>query len=146
MLIKYLSIIVAGFVVSGCALKEMKNYSPLANEKTAKIDISEFDSTIRICVNNERLFVTSNSDGYAIIPANQRVSLEDFYYVGDSSYSTSCSFKISFIPKTDEKYFLNQEFRNQKCFMEVYKRGASNRIGLDVIDSMEPSKCPPYKF
>lgn len=110
-------------------------FAPPAGEQTAIVDTSRVKPTA-ICTNGTLYSVSAPRDNRLVVPTNTRVALYSFVQLADYNVTYTCNPGISFKPANGVSYLLNLEIEDQKCRMEVYKQGGSNRTGLDVEASV----------
>ena len=126
----------AACVASGCS--SLPRYAgPAAGEPTAIVDTSRVQPTM-ICTNGTLYQVGPARDNRLAIPTSSRVALYHFVYIDDYNVSYTCNPGISFQPVNGLTYLFNLEIEDQKCRVEIYREGESNRTGLGLEWSVRP--------
>lgn len=123
-------------VLIGCA--SLPPYvPPAAGEASAIVDVSRMHAD-SICTKGVFYSVTKPKDGKLLVPASGRVALYSYIQIAGYNVNYTCLPGISFQPESGQSYLLNLEIMDQKCRLEIYREGAKNRVGLDVVPSAGP--------
>jgi hypothetical protein len=128
-------------VLSACGV--LPTYQQPPEAPAARLNTSSAGNKW-ICVDSKPHRLASGPDGYAVLPAGRRVTVGSNYY--NSVYggtTTSCNPRLSFVPLAGQSYFMDFEIEDGRCNIVTYKEVKTNRIGLELDPTMEPSwECP----
>lgn len=114
---------------------------PPAGPDVAMVDLSRINANA-ICTGGELYDIGPVEDNMLPVPTDSRVALYGWVYISDYYASYSCMPGISFQPEPGVTYLMNLELESKSCRAEVYRTGADNRVGLDVVPSVgPPSLC-----
>lgn len=124
-------------LLSGCS--SLPRYvPPSADLPQATVDVSLLPQP-SVCVAGKLYSANKGPDGRISVPATgARVAIHSFVYIDDYNVSYSCYPGISFRPEEGAGYTTRVEIEDQKCRLEVYREGAKNRVGLDLVESIGP--------
>jgi hypothetical protein len=93
-----------------------------------------------VCFDSTQFILKHADGGYATIPSGRKITIGNYHkWDGYGSVYYSCNPSLSFVPKAGERYFLNREIKKDKCFLEIYREGANNRVGLEKVESVGAS-------
>lgn len=124
----------------GCATPQ---YHLPANAPNARINIKTAQSTW-IC--NGSLPVHSlkaDAEGYAIIPAGERLLIGTNYFASGYNVNYSCQPRSSFVPEPGQSYYLDFQIEAERCSALVYKEAPDRPVGLAFEASLAAGGgCP----
>lgn len=113
-------------------------YTPAQDEATAKLNLrgmamgGSFQK--RFCHNGSFSFPKEADNGYGLIPAGKRITVEGSY----SDDRRSCSAYISFIPVAGMSYYPDFERAGGRCRILIHREDESQKTGF----AFEPSLAP----
>ena len=135
---KYATVLFSSTIVlaSGCAVI---GYRAPEGVPVAKINIKS-EGNKWICISGERHNLRAESEGYADIPAGNRVTIGSRYnnYVY-GGISTSCNPSSSIIPKAGQRYYIDFDFDSKRCYALIFKEDPGSRSGLALDPTFGPS-------
>lgn len=92
-----------------------------------------------ICVAGQQQQLVADWEGYATIPADQRVTIGSRFFQQGYMVDVSCNPSSSIIPAPDSRYYIDFDMRAGMCLSLMYREDPSNRTGLGI----DPTLAPP---
>ncbi len=129
---KLLAALCASLLLQGCASNPP--FQPAPGSKTAKLNLSQ-TGEVTLCTEGDLFSLAPGEEGYAPVPAGQRVTLMRHFYSQGYNVSHSCQAAINFLPEEGRSYYANFELRNERCVLLVFREAPEARVGL----ALEPS-------
>jgi hypothetical protein len=125
---------------SMCACTGFPTYkAPPAGPDTATIDVSRINAST-LCTNGHFFTIGPVKDGQLVVPATGRTAVYSWVSIAEYQVTYTCMPGVSFQPDAGQSYLLNLEVDGKACRLEIYQKGAPNRIGLDLVRSAAPAK------
>jgi len=133
--------IVAGIIIANLILMlagcvTMPTYQPQDINKTVVMNVKDANqvSTPMICTDKGWNNLQVDTQGDTRIPYGKRINIGTYFSNSDDlgTYvkTETCTPTISFIPRENEKYYLNFLVNNGSCGLEILRYSPTNKIGL----------------
>lgn len=121
-------------LTAGCVPRyQAPHEGPLAKIKLSKL------AQNWICVDGQPHNLVADWQGYASIPADQRVTIGSRYFAQGHMVDISCNPASSIIAAPDGRYFIDFDMRSGMCLSLMYREDPNNRAGL----ALEPTLAQP---
>ena len=128
--------------VGGHVYADASELSSKADEDTAQVYMIHFPwRGAKFCTEASRFKSRPNKEGYADIPADERVTIGLRHSWSDNIGTYSCKPSLSFIAEKGERYYANWGVEDYKCFIEIFKEDTSNRVGVSFVPSVGAPNC-----
>lgn len=125
--------LLAGFaLLQACTLDPP--YRPEAGVSTVPVKL-DLAGDLTLCAQDRKFSLKPGEDGYAAVPAGQRITLLRDFVSGGYPVTYTCTAGISFVPETGQSYYASFELRNERCMLLVFREAPQTRVGI----SLEPT-------
>ncbi len=137
---KKLGITLLLLLLVGCS--NMRPYEFVKDEPKAELHNYGY-GWVSMCKDNSYYSVHTKKDDntIAIIPAGKRITFMKNMYFSGYNVSHSCYPKLSFVPKTGEKYIFNGGISVKGCYAELVKLDEAKETGVSVEPSVSYPNC-----
>ena len=125
----------------------MPVYMPDDIKKTVTIN-SEAKSVLRVCKNKEWYRLEKDSKGIAHISNGERITIGVSHFetkeMMGGHVTETCFPRLSFLPKSGNKYYLNFFEQGENCGIEVLRYSNKNQTGFTTEASVarDSTGCP----
>lgn len=136
--VKHLVLLSSAVWLMSCAF--IPTYKLSENQNYSRVNLKEL-SNAWVCVNKKKYGLKKEDDGYAKVPSDVRLTIGSIHSWSGYNITYSCEPSVSFVPVGGQKYYINWAIREERCYVEVYREGAQNRVGLDIVDTISGYRC-----
>lgn len=124
----------------GCGLQP---YKLPPNAPSARINVLTAQSSWICNANIPAQSLVADKEGYATIPAGERLVVGASYFVSGYNVNYSCYPRSNFIPEAGQSYYLDFQIEAERCTALVYKEAPHRPVGLEFEWSLAPGGgCP----
>ena len=135
-IIKLSPILILMSLFCGC----LPTYQIEKGSPATKINVANLGNPM-ICINGKKYTLQSSND-YAVVPANQRVTITNPMTFQSYNMIYNCAPEISFIPRENKTYYAHIDVENWQCQISVFQEGGDNRVGLKLDHTVGRGSCP----
>jgi hypothetical protein len=132
----------AAALLTGCAHTPSPTYVPATGEPTARLNLKHAGpNAVWVCWGESLARLRPDEDGYATIPAGQRVAISDSYHQANGD----CTPAGSFMPAAGQKYSnyfkIDVKDGHSICYMNILQEDNKDPDRLQRVYSMAAGKC-----